>query len=39
MHPADTPGAWTRTETSDAEFNTSLPDYLFTLSNLQNPRN
>jgi outer membrane lipoprotein-sorting protein len=39
MHPSDTPGAWTRIETSDAEFNIPLPDYLFTLSNLQNPRN
>jgi outer membrane lipoprotein-sorting protein len=39
MHPTDTPGAWTRIDTSDAQFNESLPDYLFTLSNLQNPRN
>lgn len=38
MHPSDTPGAWTRIETSDAQFNIPLPDYLFTLSNLQNPR-
>jgi outer membrane lipoprotein-sorting protein len=39
MHPMDTPGAWTRIDTSDAQFNLALPDYLFTLSNLQNPRN
>ncbi len=38
MHPTDTPGAWTRIETSEAEFNAPLPDFLFTLSNLQNPR-
>ena len=38
MHPSDTPGSWTRIETSDATFNIALPDYLFTLSNLQNPR-
>jgi len=38
MHPADTPGSWTRIETRDATFNLALPDYLFTLSNLQNPR-
>lgn len=39
MHPSDTPGSWTRIETSSATFNLPLPDYLFTLSNLQNPRN
>ncbi len=38
MHPSDTPGSWTRIETQDAAFNIALPDYLFTLSNLQNPR-
>ena len=38
MHPMDAPGEWTRIETSDAEFNAAIPDYLFTLSNLQNPR-
>lgn len=38
MHPLDEPDQWTRVETSAAEFNVSLPDYLFTLSNLQNPR-
>ncbi len=39
MRPADTPGSWTRIDTSQAQFNVAMPDYLFTLSNLQNPRN
>jgi outer membrane lipoprotein-sorting protein len=38
MHPLDQPSQWTRIETSDAKFNVALPAYLFTLSNLQNPR-
>jgi outer membrane lipoprotein-sorting protein len=38
MHPLDEPGQWTRIQTSQAQFNLSLPAYLFTLSNLQNPR-
>jgi len=38
MHPLDTPGSWTRVETKDGAFNTAVPDYLFTLSSLQNPR-
>lgn len=38
MHPLDEPGQWTRIETSSAQFNLSVPDYVFTLSNLQNPR-
>jgi outer membrane lipoprotein-sorting protein len=38
MHPLDTPSQWTRIETSDGHFNANLPDYFFTLSNLQNPR-
>jgi len=38
MHLMDTPGQWTRVETSDGKFNVAAPDYLFTLSNLQNPR-
>ena len=38
MHPLDQPTQWTRIETSDAKFNLALPAYLFTLSNLQNPR-
>jgi outer membrane lipoprotein-sorting protein len=38
MHPLDAPGDWTRIETSQARFNVGVPAYLFTLSNLQNPR-
>ena len=38
MHPLDTPGSFTRIETQAGDFNIALPDYLFTLSNLQNPR-
>ena len=38
MHPLDAPAQWTRIETSQAQFNVNIPDYLFTLSNLQNPR-
>ena len=38
MRPADKPDEWTRLETTKAEFNVSLPGYIFTLSNLQNPR-
>jgi outer membrane lipoprotein-sorting protein len=38
MHPLDQPNQWTRIETQDGRFNTGIPDYLFTLSNLQNPR-
>jgi len=38
MRPLDQPGQWTRVETSTGAFNQALPDYLFTLSNLQNPR-
>jgi outer membrane lipoprotein-sorting protein len=38
MHPLDQPGQWTRVETSSAQFNLNVPAYLFTLSNLQNPR-
>ncbi len=39
MHPLDAPGQWTRVDTSDGRFNAGVPDYFFTLSNLQNPRN
>lgn len=39
MRPADDPEKWTRIETMSGEFNISLPGYVFTLSNLQNPRN
>jgi outer membrane lipoprotein-sorting protein len=38
MHPLDQPGQWTRVETSNAQFNVGLPAWVFTLSNLQNPR-
>ena len=38
MHPLDQQNQWTRVETADAKFNIALPAYLFTLSNLQNPR-
>jgi outer membrane lipoprotein-sorting protein len=38
MRPQDEPGQWTRIETSQASFDLELPTYLFTLSNLQNPR-
>ena len=38
MHPLDQPGQWTRVQTTSAQFNASVPAYLFTLSNLQNPR-
>lgn len=38
MRPADEPGKWTRIETKSGRFNIALPEYLFTLSNLQNPR-
>lgn len=38
MHPVASPQEWTRIVTLSGEFNTPLPDYLFTLSNLQNPR-
>jgi outer membrane lipoprotein-sorting protein len=38
MHPLDEPGQWTRIDTSEGQFNVKVPDYLFTLSNLQNPR-
>lgn len=38
MHPADSKEKWTRIETTQGKFNISLPDYLFTQSNLENPR-
>ncbi len=39
MTPASEPGKWTRIETKTGRFNIEIPGYLFTLSNLQNPRN
>jgi len=38
MRSLDTPGQFTRITTQSAEFDVSLPSYLFTRSNLQNPR-
>ncbi len=38
MHPADKPGQWTRITTTKASFNIDLANYIFTTSNLQNPR-
>ena len=38
MRPVGEPGRWTRLETISGQFNSPLPNYLFTRSNLQNPR-
>jgi outer membrane lipoprotein-sorting protein len=38
MRPLDAPAQWTRVETSEGRFNVAAPTYMFTLSNLQNPR-
>jgi outer membrane lipoprotein-sorting protein len=38
MRPADAPDQWTRIETRSGQFDLSVPEYLFTLSNLRNPR-
>jgi len=38
MYPLDAPDQWTRIDTSDGHFNVTVPEYFFTLSNLQNPR-
>jgi len=38
MTSADKPGEWTRITTISAEFDIDVPNYLFTRSNLQNPR-
>ena len=38
MAKADTPGEWTRMIANSYEFDLDLPDKLFTLSNLRNPR-
>lgn len=38
MHPAGEDARWTRVETTSGKFDLTLPDYLFTRSNLQNPR-
>ena len=39
MRPAGEAQKWTRIVTKSGQFNITLPAYLFTLSNLQNPRN
>ena len=38
MKPVTKPGQWTRIDTTAGKFNISLPNYIFTRSNLQNPR-
>ncbi|MFC1719580.1 outer membrane lipoprotein-sorting protein [Pseudomonadota bacterium] len=38
MGKVDTPEEWTQLTTNSIEFNIELPDNLFTLSNLRNPR-
>lgn len=38
MGKVETPDEWTRLTTDEVEFNAELPDHLFTLSNLRNPR-
>jgi outer membrane lipoprotein-sorting protein len=38
MRPLDSPDQWTRIHTSQGRFNVRVPDFFFTLSNLQNPR-
>jgi outer membrane lipoprotein-sorting protein len=38
MHPRDKPEQWTKVKTISATFNTEIPAYIFTRSNLQNPR-
>ncbi len=38
MSSVNKPGQWTRITTKSAQFNISFPAYLFTRSNLQNPR-
>lgn len=38
MHPLDKPDQWTRINTTAGRFDVDIPAYIFTLSNLQNPR-
>ncbi len=38
MSTLDKPGQWTEMRYTQGAFNIALPDYLFTLSNLRNPR-
>ncbi len=39
MHRDDKPGLFTRVTTLSAKFDLAIPKYIFTRSNLQNPRN
>jgi outer membrane lipoprotein-sorting protein len=38
MRPAGESGKWTRIETTSGRFDIAVPGYLFTVSNLRNPR-
>jgi hypothetical protein len=38
MGEVDEPAEWTQLTAEDIEFDLDLPDELFTLSNLRNPR-
>lgn len=38
MSPKDKPDQWTKIETISGAFNVNIPGYVFTRSNLQNPR-
>ena len=38
MRPSNLPNQWTRLESTTGEFGVVVPAYVFTLSNLQNPR-
>jgi hypothetical protein len=38
MGAVDSPDEWTQLTTEEVEFDLELPDHLFTLSNLRNPR-
>jgi hypothetical protein len=38
MQNVEKPDEWTEVVTAEAKFDTPLPDYLFTLSNLSSPR-
>jgi outer membrane lipoprotein-sorting protein len=38
MHEIETPDQWTEMVTDSIDFDTDMPDSLFTLSNLRNPR-
>lgn len=38
MRPAGQPGQWTKIVTTEGKFDLALPDFIFTRSNLENPR-